>query len=200
MMLRIHLNATLTIHFCQEEAPYTVALAQRFVKWKDDNIFHDLTDSRSVHAVSNNITLGFSSSFFFYFLLDNFHDSSVYFACLCVVLTRLIHFCRLFFHKWPACGRMEMIWLKWLQGHCGWLLGCPGWSLGSCQVVCGCDAPSNQCHFGIWMRKRLQFCTEGLWRAAHLFLILYFQRWEPMIPPVMRLLECLWDPEFSFPR
>lgn len=139
---------------------------------------------------------------FLFFLLLSLADnvSAVYFSSLCFILTRLIHFCSLFFHKWTGCGRMKMIWLKWLRGHCGWLLGCPGWSLGSCQVVCGCDAPSNQCHFGICMRKRLQFCTEDLWRAAHVLLILYFHWLVSMNPQVMRLLECLWDPESSFPH
>lgn len=141
--------------------------------------------------------------FFFSFPLLPIFISVVYFASLCTVMTRLIHFCCLFFHKWTASGRVEMIWLKGLLGQCGWLLGCPGWSPGSCQVVDwvrGCDAPSNQCHFGIVMRKRPHFCMEGLWRATHLQLILYFDWLVPMIPPLMRWLECLWDPESSFPH
>lgn len=80
-------------------------------------------------------------------------------------MTRLIHFCCLFFHKWTASGRVEMIWLKGLLGQCGRLLGCPGWSPGSCQVVDwvrGCDAPSNQCHFGIVWEKEHIFA----WRAS----------------------------------
>lgn len=73
-MLRIYLHAT----FFQEEAPYTVAV--RFVKWKHDNIFQDLTGSGGewYHAVSNYITLGFFGSFFLLFsLADNF------FLCFC---------------------------------------------------------------------------------------------------------------------
>lgn len=153
--------------FFQKEAAYTVALALGFVKWKHGYVFQDLTGSVGewYHAVSNYITLGFSFfssssssvpcrqfSFFFcdlfflsVFRLDNINPLLLF----------------VFFHKWTACGRMEMIWLKWLQGHCGWLLGCPEWSLGSCQVVCGCDAPSNQHHFGICMRKMSQFLQRG---------------------------------------
>lgn len=138
---------------------------------------------------------------FSFFPLLPIFISVVYFASLCTVMTRLIHFCCLFFHKWTASGRVEMIWLKGLLGQCGRLLGCPGWSPGSCQVVDwvrGCDAPSNQCHFGIVWEK--DFCMEGLWRATHLQLILYFDWLVPMIPPLMRWLECLWGPESSFPH